>query len=54
MAKTSKTVYYCKQCGTESPKWVGRCPGCGEWNHQRITIHKRLLSLTQQKSNSKQ
>ena len=32
MAKTSKTVYYCKQCGTESPKWVGRCPGCGEWN----------------------
>ena len=32
MAKTFKTVYYCKQCGTESPKWVGRCPGCGEWN----------------------
>ena len=33
MAKTqSKTVYFCKNCGTESPKWVGRCPGCGEWN----------------------
>lgn len=33
MAKTnSKTVYFCKNCGAESPKWVGRCPACGEWN----------------------
>ncbi len=31
MAK-SKTLYFCQNCGTESPKWVGKCPSCGEWN----------------------
>lgn len=31
MAKT-KTVWFCKSCGNESPKWMGRCPACGEWN----------------------
>ncbi|GAB6394089.1 MAG: DNA repair protein RadA [Bacteroidales bacterium] len=31
MAKT-KTVYVCSNCGTDSPKWVGKCPNCGEWN----------------------
>jgi len=31
MAK-SKTVYLCQNCGAESPKWIGRCPSCGEWN----------------------
>src|ERR671915_916730 len=28
----SATVYACTQCGHESPKWHGRCPGCGQWN----------------------
>jgi DNA repair protein RadA/Sms len=27
-----KTVFICQTCGTRSPKWLGRCPGCGEWN----------------------
>src|SRR5919204_477238 len=27
-----KTLFVCSQCGNESPKWHGRCPGCGEWN----------------------
>jgi DNA repair protein RadA/Sms len=31
MAKT-KTVYVCQNCGVESPKWIGKCPSCGEWN----------------------
>ncbi|HNZ71345.1 MAG TPA: DNA repair protein RadA, partial [Prolixibacteraceae bacterium] len=31
MAKT-KTIYVCQACGVTSPKWVGRCPSCGEWN----------------------
>ena len=31
MAKI-KTVFYCKECGNESPKWMGHCPGCGAWN----------------------
>ena len=30
--KTVKTVWFCNNCGAESPKWVGRCPACGEWN----------------------
>src|ERR687895_639835 len=28
----SATVYACTECGHESPKWHGRCPGCGQWN----------------------
>ncbi|HEX3076099.1 MAG TPA: DNA repair protein RadA [Lachnospiraceae bacterium] len=31
MAK-AKNVYFCKECGFESAKWVGQCPGCKEWN----------------------
>lgn len=31
MAK-KKTKFCCQSCGYESPKWLGRCPGCGEWN----------------------
>ena len=28
----TKTVFFCKNCGHESAKWFGKCPGCGEWN----------------------
>ena len=31
MAKR-KTKFMCQECGYESPKWMGKCPGCGEWN----------------------
>lgn len=31
MAKSS-THFYCKECGYESSKWIGQCPGCREWN----------------------
>lgn len=27
-----KTVYVCSNCGETSPRWMGRCPSCGEWN----------------------
>ena len=30
MAKSSKTVFFCKECGYESAKWLGQCPGCRE------------------------
>jgi len=30
MAKL-KSVYFCSKCGNESPKWMGKCPACGEW-----------------------
>ncbi|MGM0498093.1 MAG: DNA repair protein RadA, partial [Bacteroidota bacterium] len=32
MAKKEKTTFVCENCGAESPKWVGKCPSCGEWN----------------------
>ena len=28
----TKSVWFCKACGNESSKWMGRCPACGEWN----------------------
>jgi DNA repair protein RadA/Sms len=36
----TKTQYVCQQCGASSPKWIGRCPSCQEWNtfvEERIT-----------------
>ena len=32
MAKGTKTIYFCQNCGYESAKWMGQCPGCREWN----------------------
>lgn len=34
-------MWYCSNCGNESPKWIGRCPGCGEWNtmiEERVNV----------------
>lgn len=31
MAKV-KTSFFCQSCGAQSPKWLGKCPSCGEWN----------------------
>ena len=28
----TKTVFVCTECGTTSPKWMGKCTGCGQWN----------------------
>lgn len=27
-----RTLFYCTECGNETPKWAGRCPACGSWN----------------------
>ncbi len=27
-----KSAYFCQNCGAQSPKWIGKCPSCGEWN----------------------
>lgn len=54
-----KTVYICQQCGNESPKWVGRCPECSEWNTyvEAIVSHapkaKSLSPATQSQELSK-
>ncbi len=45
MAKAKeKTVWFCSECGADSPKWEGRCPACGAWNsmvEERVVTGKR-------------
>lgn len=48
MAAKTKTVYVCSECGAESPKWLGRCPQCGEWNtyqEEHIVVDKKATSF---------
>lgn len=40
MAKT-RTTWVCQQCGAASPAYLGRCPGCGQWNTMVETIDER-------------
>jgi DNA repair protein RadA/Sms len=42
-----KTVYICQECGAESPKWIGKCPSCGQWN-----TYVEEIVATQKKSPS--
>ena len=30
--KKDKTIFRCKTCGTQTPKWMGQCPDCGDWD----------------------
>lgn len=40
MAKV-KTAFFCRDCGAQSAKWIGKCPSCGEWNtYQEEVIEK--------------
>ena len=41
MAK-NKTVFICQNCGAESPKWIGRCPSCKEWN----SYHEEIIAAS--------
>ena len=41
MAK-AKTVFVCSNCGYESPKWLGKCPACNEWN----TFYEEKMQVT--------
>lgn len=40
MAK-HKTKFMCQECGYESPKWMGKCPGCGRWNTMVEEVFER-------------
>ncbi len=47
MAK-EKQVFFCKECGYESAKWLGQCPGCHAWNtfvEEKITVGARKTSV---------
>ncbi|MCD8310136.1 MAG: DNA repair protein RadA [Prevotellaceae bacterium] len=40
-----KRIYVCSNCGQESPKWVGKCPACGQWNtYEEVVIRKEPAS----------
>ena len=43
MAKT-KTVFFCTNCGNETPKWQGRCPACGAWNTMEERVEKPVVN----------
>lgn len=53
MAAKNKSVYVCSQCGYESAKWYGQCPGCGEWNSMNEEIKSiSVSSVSSSKSRS--
>ena len=45
MAQKSKSVYICSECGYETPRWLGQCPGCNEWN----TLNEEIITVTKEK-----
>lgn len=49
MAK-AKTVFYCTNCGNETPRWQGKCPACGAWNTIEEHIEKPAVSGSKAKS----
>jgi len=50
MAK-SKTIFFCSNCGASSPKWMGKCPQCGEWNsYQEEIVHKETAAEEKRRS----
>ncbi len=55
MAKV-KSVWFCNECGADSPKWVGRCPACGAWNtmvEERVSAKSSKSISLSQRSKSK-
>jgi len=41
MTKKVQSAFFCQNCGTQSPKWLGKCPQCNEWNTYVEEIIKR-------------
>lgn len=50
MAKT-RTIFFCSSCGASSPKWIGKCPHCNEWNtYQEEIIQKETAAEEKRRS----
>lgn len=52
MAIKAKSVYVCSECGYESAKWFGCCPGCSEWNTMSEVVKSTAKSATSSRSTS--
>ncbi|MCH5190781.1 MAG: DNA repair protein RadA [Oscillospiraceae bacterium] len=44
MAQKSKSVYVCSECGYETPRWLGQCPSCSEWN----TLNEEIKTVVKE------
>ena len=49
MAQKSKSVYICSECGYETPRWLGQCPSCGEWN----TLNEEIKTVVKESTAKK-
>ena len=45
----ARTIFTCGACGYETPRWVGRCPGCGAWN----TLEESVVATAPEKAGGK-
>lgn len=54
--KTPKGVFICQICGYQNPKWLGRCPGCGEWQTmvEEVPPRARLTEFSLHEGESSQ
>ena len=48
-----KSMYFCRNCGTSSPKWVGKCPSCNQWNTFAEEVVEKTKSQTAWKEEGK-
>jgi len=52
-----KSVFFCQECGAQSPKWIGKCPSCGSWNtylEENIQVpSNKSATIVQNKERSK-
>lgn len=49
MAQKAKTMFFCQECGYESAKWLGQCPGCRKWNtfvEEKVTVSAKTKEKT--------
>lgn len=46
----TNTVFFCKECGYESAKWLGKCPGCNSWNS---FVEEKINKQSKSKASSK-
>lgn len=46
----TKSAYFCSNCGYESPKWLGKCPACGEWN---TFVEEKVLKKSSHRNSSR-
>ncbi len=52
-----KSVFFCQECGAQSPKWIGKCPSCGSWNtylEENVQVSSnKSATIVQNKERSK-